>query len=238
MIFDSLGDRMKTAYEDPWRIVLPRRVPIIVRVDGKSFHTLTRDMAKPFDDNLMRAMDAAAISLCEEIQGARVAYVQSDEISVLIHGYRTIQTQPWLDNNLQKICSLTAAIATDAFGWWYPDRHPLFDSRAFLMPEDEVCNYFIWRQQDATRNSINMLAQHNFSAKELHGLSCDQMQERLWQECNLNWNDLAIRLKRGRCALRHTFDRDNVVRHEWRMDNEIPIFTQQRDYVESLLTKD
>jgi tRNA(His) 5'-end guanylyltransferase len=157
------------AYEAPWRAVMTRRVPVIIRVDGKAFHTFARGCARPFDAGLMSAMDAVAVELCKEIQGAQLAYVQSDEVSVLVHGYRTIQTQPWVNNEVQKMVSLTASVATAAFSDAWAERtqsRALFDSRVFLVPEDEVCNYFIWRQQDATRNSIQMTARAHFSDKD------------------------------------------------------------------------
>lgn len=106
----SLGDRMK-AYEAAHRIVLPRRMPVIIRVDGKGFHRWTRHCARPFDSNLIEVMNIAAVELCEEVQGTRLAYVQSDEISLLVHGYETHESQPWFDNQLQKIVSVAAAIA-------------------------------------------------------------------------------------------------------------------------------
>jgi len=233
---DSLGDRMKS-YKHAWRVVLPRRVPIIIRVDGKAFHTFTRGCERPFSEPLMGAMNNVALALCEEVQGAQLAYVQSDEVSVLVHGYRTIQSEPWFGNGLQKMASVSASVATQAFNDAFePLSHrpggATFDARVFLMPEDEVCNYFLWRQQDATRNSIQMTAQTHFSPRELHGQDNDALQEMLWQRKNINWNDLPVRLKRGRCALRYTFDRDGVERSEWRVDNEPPIFSQDRGYIE------
>lgn len=228
---DSLGDRMK-AYEHAWRFSFPRRVPIIIRVDGKAFHTLTRGCARPFDETLMLCMDRVAVALCEEIQGAQLAYVQSDEVSVLVHGYRSIQSEPWFGNELQKMTSVSAAVATEAFNRDGPFASAHFDSRVFVVPEDEVCNYFIWRQQDATRNSIQMVAQARFSARELHGKNTSDMQEMLFSKVGINWNDYAIRLKRGRCAVRSVYEREGATRHQWTIDNEIPVFSQAREYIE------
>lgn len=222
------------AYEDVFRIELLRRVPVIIRVDGKAFHTLCRQYEKPFDDSFMARMDRAAVALCEEIQGAQLAYVQSDEISVLIHGYRTIQTQPWVSNGLQKMCSLSASEATKAFNAGVIHRGELgtFDARVFLMPEDEVCNYFVWRQQDATRNSINAVGQSYFPDRDLHGKNTSEVQEMLHQRCGINWNDFATRYKRGRCAVRETYAAGEVTRHRWVIDAEPPIFTADRTYIE------
>lgn len=229
----SLGDRMK-AYEHAWRVVLPRRVPVIIRVDGKAFHTLTRHCDKPFDDELMASMDRVAVELCEEIQGACLAFVQSDEVSVLIIGHRTIDTQPWLANGLQKQCSISASIATREFnrGVVSAQDAALFDARVFLMPEDEVCNYFIWRQQDATRNSIQMVARAHFSHRECDNKNTSELQALLHSRKGINWNDLPVAQKRGRCVTRVTFEREGAIRHEWRVDHEPPIFTADREYVE------
>ena len=238
---DSLGDRMK-GYEDAFRIYLPKRIPLIIRVDGKAFHTFTRGLTRPFDNDFMDCMLFTAIKLCEEIQGVKLAYWQSDEISLLITDYDTLTTQAPYDKNLQKLVSISASIATSAFNQRteYIDNSRFeigldykfkslgcFDSRAFILPKEEVCNYFLWRQQDATRNSINSVGQSQFSPKQLHGLSTSQVQEVLFKEKGINWNDLPILEKRGACVIK-TLD-------GWAVDREIPVFSQDREYVNRLV---
>lgn len=229
---DALGDRMK-GYEMAARTALPRRLPVIVRLDGRAFHTLTRGSVKPFDPQFMEWMDFTARAVCEDAQGAVLAYVQSDEISVLLHNYRRLQSEAWFDNQVQKIVSVAASIASVAFsrtsGKW---AH--FDARAFVLPEAEVCNYFVWRQQDATRNSVQMAARARFSHRECNEKSCSALQEMLHAD-GVNWNDYSADEKRGRCVLRETFERDGAVRHEWRVDRNTPIFTKNRAYIESAL---
>lgn len=237
-LVDPIGDRMKD-YERASRPVFPRRIPLIIRVDGKAFHTLTRHCDRPFDAALMASMDHVAVSLCAEIQGAQIAFVQSDEVSILVHGYKTIHTQPWLSNEMQKMCSVSASIATRSFNAISSIGRACFDSRVFAIPENDVCNYFIWRQQDATRNSIQMCARALFSDKQCHGKTCDELQEMLFQTHGINWNDLPNSQKRGRCAVRVQFDKDGVERHAWCMDPEVPIFTRDRGYIERhLQTRD
>jgi tRNA(His) guanylyltransferase len=157
---DTLGTRMKDNYENRFRYQLTRRIPVIIRVDGRAFHTLTQG-CEPFDLKFSKAMTDTAIYLCNEIQGVKCVYKQSDEISLLLVDYDLITTQAWFDYNLQKIVSISAALAsvkfTELFG-----KFATFDSRAFNIPIDEVCNYFIWRQKDWLRNSIEMLAQSHF----------------------------------------------------------------------------
>jgi len=159
---DSLGDRMK-GYEKDFRTKLPDRFPVIMRVDGRAFHTWTRGCEKPFDETLIGAMNDCAISLCKEIQGAQVAYVQSDEISILIHGYKRFNSETWFGNQVQKMCSVAAGITSVAMSFEsmkmfgrYKVAH--FDARVFIVPESDVVNYFLWRQNDWTRNSVQMLA--------------------------------------------------------------------------------
>lgn len=236
MIFDALGNRMK-GYEQASRCVLPLRMPVVIRVDGKCFHSYTRGLARPFDKNLVRVMNSAALELCLELQGARLAYVQSDEISVLLHNYSRLETSAWFDNQIQKMVSVAASVAAarvtvDSFALFDGDyKMAHFDARAFVLPEAEVTNYFLWRQNDASRNSIQMLAQSLYSHRELHGKSQADLHEMCFRK-GRNWNDLPTSLRRGRCAVR--VERDG--RSWWEIDNEIPIWKADgRDYIGRLL---
>lgn len=171
-------------------------------------------------------MNRAATSLCEDIQGAELAYVQSDEISILIHPYKRLNSEPWFAGELQKIVSVSAALATCEFNEIWNGLYPAtFDSRAFVLPEADVCNYFLWRQQDATRNSVQMLARVHFSHKECHNKNNIELQDMLVRLRGVNWNNIATKQKRGRCISR------DLVTHEWVVRNEIPIFSADRDYI-------
>ena len=112
---DSLGDRMKRNYEDRYRIYLTRRTPVIIRIDGKAFHSFTKGLNRPYDMVLKQSMWETAKDLCENIMGCQLAYIQSDEISLLLTDYRKLTTEAWFDYNLQKICSVSASMATRAF---------------------------------------------------------------------------------------------------------------------------
>jgi tRNA(His) guanylyltransferase len=228
---DSLGDRMKD-YERSARSVLPRRMPVILRVDGKAFHTVTKGCVRPFDEHLMGLMNEVAVRLCEEAQGAVLAFVQSDEVSVLLHNYRRLNSEAWFDNEVQKLVSVAAAIAAATFTarWGKP---VAFDARVFVLPESEVCNYFIWRQQDATRNSIQMATRAVYSHAQVDDKNTSEMQEMLHAK-GINWNDYPVGCKRGRAVVRETFEREGVQRHRWAVEDP-PIFTQDRDYVEQRL---
>lgn len=235
---DSLGDRMK-GYERAYRVALPLRMPVILRVDGKAFHTVTERCVRPFDAGLAAAMDATAVALCNEIQGAAFAFVQSDEISVLVHNYRRLNSEAWFDNGVQKMASVAASCATHAFGWEAMDMgkdmpRALFDARVFVLPEAEVCNYFVWRQQDATRNSIQMMARARFSHRECENKNTSQLQDMI-HAAGDNWNNLEPRWKRGRGVVRECVTRAGIERHEWRVV-DVPVFTQERSFVERHLT--
>lgn len=207
---DDLGDRMKNFYENRSRFFLSRRTYVLIRIDGKAFHTYTKGLLRPFDQGLIDDMNETAKKLCTQIQGARFAYVQSDEISILVTDFDDIndntQTEAWFDNNLQKMCSVSASLATSNFNNLrckrfkdFEFKQANFDSRVWEIPKrSEVINYFIQRQQDATRNSISSVAQAAFSHKELNGKSSNEMQEMLWQSFKINWNDFEPQLKRGR----------------------------------------
>lgn len=272
---DSLGDRMKE-YESVPRHLLTRRIPAIIRLDGKAFHTFTKGMKKPFDDVMMASMQETMKYLCENIQGCVLGYTQSDEITLVLTDYATIATDSWFGYNIQKMVSVSASMATLAFNrtftnivferemdlteMWNISKEEMeyqgkllkktgmamFDSRVFSLPKEEVCNCLIWRQQDATRNSIESVGQAYFSAKQLNKKSCNMIQEMLWAEKGVNWNEFPTDCKRGACCYRvaeNTTMPDprnegqfiEVSRRKWVIDHDIPIFTQNRDFVERWL---
>lgn len=203
----ALGDRMKR-YEATTRTLLPRRTYTVLRVDGRAFHSYLRGATKPFDEQFMDDMDAAAEALCNEISGSVFAYTQSDEISILITDFGSLNTEPWFGGVIAKQLSISAALATAVLNERRPGARALFDSRVFTLADPvEVANYFLWRQRDAVRNSISMAAQAHFSHKRLHGVSSGGMQELLWSELGVNWNDYPEGCKRGRVTVRRTGER-------------------------------
>ena len=204
---DDLGNRMKSQYEMRTRTWLPRRTYTIIRLDGKAFHTFTAGMKRPYDEDFMRIMDETTKFLCKNIQGAKLAYTQSDEISILLTDFDKITTDAWFDGQVQKMVSVAASIATARFnqiisinwgGYKKPTELAFFDARVFTIPDPiEVENYFVWRQKDATRNSISMHAQSLYSHNELHGKSQSDMHEMIHIKGE-NWNDLPDGFRRGR----------------------------------------
>lgn len=175
---DSLGDRIKNNYERRAKHYLTRRTPVVIRVDGRAFHTLTKAFHKPFDSRFIEAMILASTHVFSEVQGCKIAYIQSDEASFVLTDYDDLQTQAWFDYCQNKIESITAALMSVAFGRYLRlmgnTDLAVFDARAFNIPENEVANYLLWRAKDWHRNSIQMLAQANFPHGCLQGLSASQ----------------------------------------------------------------
>ena len=272
---DSLGDRMKENYENRAKTYLTRRVPVICRIDGKAFHNFTKGFQKPYDEIFHKAMNETTKYLCENIQGCKFGYTQSDEITLLLTDYDTLTTDAWFGYSVQKMCSVAASMATMAFNKAFSDAvnetynyytsgkgdmwfgtveefdelfdnyfskigSAMFDARCFNIPMEEVVNSFVWRQQDATRNAIQMLGQCNFSHKELQGKSCNDIQDMLMIQREINFNDMPTEFKRGVCCIKKNTQNviafgeivDTIERPHWIIDKEIPIFTQDRDYVE------
>lgn len=234
---DCLGDRMKQ-YESRNQYWLQRRTPVIVRVDGKAFHTFTRGFQKPFDEVLGNAMVRTMEYCAANIENCVFAYCQSDEITFVLSDYRKLNTEAWFGYRTDKICSIAASMATMAFNKYFADevrkfqdvhckilestwgsceeywdteenetlyhlyweryhKGAMFDARCFNIPKEEVCNCIYWRQLNATRNSIQMVGQANFSHNELQGKSCNEIQDMLHEQRGINWNDFPTRWKRG-----------------------------------------
>lgn len=261
MIHDSLGTRMKAKYEDVFRHSIPQRTYAIIRIDGKAFHTFTKKLPRPYCAELSLAMDTAAGALCKEIMGAQFAYGQSDEYSFLFTDFQSEESEMWFNGNIQKIVSVASSIFTAHFNEAWRDitamselrklapAVALFDARLFVIPSyTEVINYFVWRQNDATRNSLSMFAQSFFSAKELHGKN-GQAKHDMLHGIGQNWNNCSTEFKRGRVIQRVESTRQVTFTHKatkqqitrevsesaWARNLEIPIFTKDHSFLGALI---
>lgn len=199
---DPLGDRMKSNYESVYKQRLTRRTPVVIRIDGKAFHTYTHGFEKPFDNRIVGAMQTTTKYLCENVQGCVLGYTQSDEISLILIDYKNFDTSAWFDNEIQKIVSIAASMATMKFNQ-IMDTKPtaLFDARAFNIPKEEVCNYLVWRQRDGIRNAINSVAQSKFPHKQLQGKSTKEVEEMLY-EVGYDYNNLDEDLRIGQSYIK------------------------------------
>jgi tRNA(His) guanylyltransferase len=225
-MFKKLGNRMKSNYEDRTRFLLPRRTHTIIRCDGKSFRTYTKKFKRPFDDTFINAMNVAAQTLCKEAQGSLFAYVQSDEISVILCDYHQLNSEAWFDNNLQKITSVSASIVTAAFNaellktrsYDSANNFAVFDARTFTIPDKvEALNYFVWRQNDAIRNSVQVVAQSRFSDKQLYGKNLTTIKQML-ADVNDPWENYSQGKRQGRLVRKVAGQKGFVV-------HDAPIFS-------------
>ena len=277
-VHDDLGTRMKE-YEKRNQYYLQKRTPVAIRVDGRSFHTFTKGFQRPFDDILIKTMQETAKYMCKNMENAKIAYVQSDEITIILTDYDTLETDCWFNYRTDKLCSISASMATMAFNKYFEenvtnevleykmvphcveiqqeikeyhntliaalDKGAMFDARCFNIPKEEVTNLIYWRQLDASRNSIQMVGQANFSHNELQNKSCNDIQDMLMLQKNINWNDFPTYQKRGSCVVKsdekETITENNIgtkrtIRSKWIIDKEMPILKgKDRAYIDKLV---
>lgn len=274
---DDLGLRMKTYYEQIPKTKLMRRMPVAIRIDGKVFHTWTKNFQKPFDEVLIKSMQGTMKYLCENIQGCVFGYTQSDEITLILIDYQKLTSQAWFDYEVQKIVSISASMATMAFNnffesnvakekrffndeWLdngdfntkYKDKEliklwlthkrasekgAMFDARCFNIPKEEVTNLIYWRQLDASRNSIQMVGQANFSHRELQNKSCNDIRDMLKTQKGIDWDDFPTHQKRGSCCVYRNYQNpESDTIKGWIIDKKIPIFKgEDREYIDKLI---
>lgn len=274
MSYDTLDDRMKNAYEYRYRMYLPDRIPVILRLDGKAFHSFTRGLKKPFDALFIKTMQDTMEYLCSNIQGCKFGYVESDEISLCLWSWSKNESDAWFGNNLQKMVSISASMAGVAFNKYWnrnvaeylsecepditeeEDKYrttiknkaemlmPVFDSRAFIIPAEEVHNYFVWRQNDCMRNSIQGLAQSLYSEREIHRINTSKLQNKMFSEKGVNWNDYSVVERRGTCIYKVPtkvigLNGETVIRNKWTMDTNMPILSkpESKEFVTSKVFK-
>lgn len=216
---DDLGDRIKGYEEITQARLLPRSYTIL-RVDGRSFSNYTKNLKRPFDEELIEDLNNTWIYLCKNIQNAKLGYAQSDEFTLLLTDFEEVTTQQFFGGNIQKICSVVASMAAAKFNALrsYHNANPStmklaeFDCRVFTVPSRiEAYNTFYWRWKDAERNSISSVAYANFSSKQLHGKSNEQKQEMLWSEKGINWSKLEESLKNGRFFVKNEYPDSRLV---------------------------
>ena len=283
----DLAKRMKD-YEMRDRHFLQKRIPVAIRIDMRAGHTFTRGFKRPFDDIFMKSMQETAKYMCENMGNAKLAYVQSDEITIILTDYDALETDCWFNYRTDKLCSISASMATMAFNrvfvknvdeWGrltFPNwdeggtneevdvgllklndayqraigKGAMFDARCFNIPKEEVTNLIYWRQLDATRNSIQMVGQANFSHKELQNKSCNDIQDMLYEQKGINWNDYPTVCKRGTACIKNRkiieyLDEFKVTaklidstktENSWIIDTEMPILKgEDRAYIDDLI---
>lgn len=259
---ETLADKMRK-FESVSSVKLEVKTPVLIRLDGKAFHTYTKGFNKPFDKDLSEVMQYVAMQLANEVQNIKFIYSQSDEISLLLTDWDNPNTDTWYGNRVQKLVSVSASYASVMFNqkvsqlvskYWklmmsrdipyeeektYNDRYDLlkskkysalFDGRAFNLPVEEVCNYFIWRYNDAKRNAIQALAQSQFSHKELNGVKTTEMIQMVKDKSGIDYNELSTVQKTGFAIYKD--EEDN-----WKLDLDIPDFYENREFIEKWINK-
>lgn len=274
----DLANRMKD-YEKRNRYYLQKRLPVIIRLDMRAGHTFTKGFKRPFDEIFMKTIAETSKYLCENIQNVKMSYQESDEISLLLVDYEKLNTDQWFDYRVDKLCSISASMATMVFNKIFRDmvgklhikgsleeeyscilykaaqKGAMFDARVFNIPKEEATNYFYWRQLDASRNSIQMVGQANFSHRELQHKSCNDIQDMLMTQKGINWNDFSTYQKRGSCVIKEDYwingndgceysevlnrtggNETDIQRKRWFIDKNIPIFKGEgRRYIEQFV---
>lgn len=214
----SLGDRMKR-YERSWCDVLPPNSWVVVRVDGRSFHTWTRGANRPFDHDIHAAMTEATRRVAADIAGFRLAYTQSDEATFVFTDTADFESELWFGGKVAKIVSIAAAAFTAWFNDALGDRPwrsgpAMFDGRVFTMPEQDTPNAVLWRQRDWERNSLQMLARSHFSHRELHEKNTADVHEML-HRIGVNWANLPAVWKNGTTLYGPAGVASTHERHTW-----------------------
>lgn len=263
---NSLGARMKT-YEAVSKIFLTPGIPKIVRLDMRAGHTFCRDFVRPFDDVFSECMIHTTKELCAQVTGVVMGYTQSDEISLVINDVTEEgNINSFFNGNVEKIVSVSASIATIAFNKKYmevvqaiPQDDKMkevyeknlwtaqFDSRVFCLPNvTGVHNYILWRQNDATRNSIQMAGHACFTQKQMHAKDNNEIQDMLMLEKGINWNDFPAKYKRGSMVVKEFYEKEAVtpdgvshgtaIRSRW-VEREIPVLTKDRTLVEDIFNR-
>jgi len=236
-IQDSMGDRMKQ-YESITDYMLPDQLPLILRLDGRAFSSMTRKLklARPMDEAFHNAMVKTTIALCEEVTNARIGYTQSDEISILVHP-KYVTSQPFFGNRLCKIVSVLSGLASvtlykELMAGPHAERlrecsiSPTFDARAFVMPPHDAPNAFLWRVRDAAKNSVSAFAEAHFSSRELENVNTTDRVGMLLTK-GVDWNLQESWKKYGTAVVRKVSEvtgmfgppgketEQTVLRHQW-----------------------
>lgn len=257
----QLYNRMKR-YEAVSEITLMCNTPVIMRLDGRSFRTFTKGVQKPFDDYVRQAMELTMLDMCKETGCCLFGYTQSDEISLLLYD-KGADTEAWFGNNVQKLCSICAGLSSVSFnrhfreivtnGWetlteeqqlTYSKKFDkaVFDCRVFNIPQHEITNYFICRQQDAIRNSVQSLAQKYYNQSELEKCGRQKQLEMIKAKGD-DWESYALMYRHGIACIKvptviNGGTPFEATRKKWVFEHDLPIFTEDAKYVNKAVYSD
>lgn len=246
----TLGDRMKD-YEMAYDLSMPKKLPVIIRCDGKGFSRFTKlvQAEKPFDQSFSNAMKMAMLNTAQQIEGCVFGYTQSDEITYILRNDQSEESEPWFGNRIQKVLSVVASMTSVHFAAQtsgLPSAY--FDARVFVVPNiQEALNCLVWRQNDATKNSISAACYYEVgkkvgkktARKMMHGLNQKQQQELLFKETNINWNNYPNKYKRGVACYKVksvlNINGEEVERSNWFVNEDLPVFAKDQEFLKSII---
>ena len=241
----KLKDRIDS-YIDSANYKLLSKLPVIIIVNGKSFHKITGLLDKPFSKQFSDIMLSTALKLCIEIEGVIFAYQHSDEIVLISRNDQNVDTTPWCDNRIQKICSVASSVATQYFNKnvYSSDINlsgdAFFTSQVFAVPNiSEAINMFIYKQQQNFLTSIQLSCYYELIKKYdkntirdmLSDLTIDGKIDLLKQEANVDFNDYPVSFRRGNAIYKMPKVIDGIIKNKWIVNDELPIFTKDTSFL-------
>lgn len=245
----KLKDRINSYQELSDYKLLPR-VPLIIYINGRSFSKATELLDKPHCNKLSECLLSTTLRLCNEVDGAIFAYQFNDEIILIVRNDQNTDTAPWHDNKLQSICSATSSIATLHFNNCAKAielnlvGEPIFRSHVFVVPNIlEAINTLIYKQQQNFYSSMQFACFYELLKKYdkhhikemLNGLSVDEKNDILYQECEIDFNSYHSSFRRGSaCYKVPKIIKDGTMKNKWFINSDLPIFTQNQSFLSNI----
>ena len=245
---NKLKDRIE-GYQSASDYKLLNRVPIIISINGRGFSKVTQLIDKPYCPKFAECILSTTLRLCSAVEGALFAYQYNDEIVIVARNDQTPDTNPWYDNKLQKICSVTSAVATMHFNEEAARLNlsltgdPIFTSQVFMVPTiGEAVNTLIYKQQQNFHTSIQSACLYELIKKYdknaikdmLSGLSVDEKIDLLSQECGVDFNGYPVSFRRGAAAYKVPIVSGDSMRNKWYLNLEPPIFTKDQSFLSNI----
>jgi tRNA(His) 5'-end guanylyltransferase len=250
----SLTDRHKE-YENSYDFKITKKLPVIIRVDGKSFSRFTKNLEKPFCTELAEVMSSTMLQTATEMQGCVFGYHQSDEITFVLRNDQSLDSEPWFDNRIQKMSSIASSLVTLNFNRNLSKYNlnvvgdGLFDARVFPVPSiAEAVNNLIGRQKDGIRNAISQAARHELhtvlgrktSLKLTEGKTTAQRKDLLFEHCGIDYDDYySSSFRHGIATYKVpsiiSTAKGDVQRNKWVLNYNIPNFMEDKDFLYNIL---
>jgi len=246
----SLKDRI-SSYEDAYNYSIIQKLPIVVKLNGRSFSKLTSLLNKPFDIQFLNVMQDVCIKVAMDAEGCVFAYSFNDEIILILKNDQSIRTMPWYDNNIQKIASVTSSLASIQFFSSAQKYNlnilgaPVFTSQVFAVPNiTEAVNVLIAKQQQSIQSCISFACFYE-TIKEYDDISLarstltqktiDEKIE-LLQDLNVDYNSLNPEFKKGFACYKVPKVFDNEIKKKWIINNDIPTFSNNHEFITNILS--